>query len=100
MNSELSIANLVKVQSTSGDESLEDLDSSSYTHDVATEYSYFYKGLGELKKWSDLPEILEKDCQKVVLPKGNGLCLIKSISESLRLQYDICMDPERFIQLI
>ena len=72
MNSEPSIANLAEVQSNSGDESLADLDSTScgYTSDVAAEYSNFYKGLGELKKWSDLPEILEKDNKKVVPVDG------------------------------
>ena len=90
------------MQSNSGDESLADLDSTScgYTSDVAAEYSNFYKGLGELKKWSDLPEILEKDNKKVVPVDGKGLCLMEAISTSLSLEYDILIEPDKLIELI
>ena len=90
------------MQSNSGDESLPDLDSTScgYTSDVAAEYSNFYKGLGELKKWSDLPEILEKDNKKVVPVDGKGLCLMEAISTSLSLEYDILIEPDKLIELI
>ena len=90
------------MQSTSGDESLADLDSTScgYTSDVAAEYSNFYKGLGELKKWSDLPEILEKDNKKVVRVEGKGLCLIEAMSTCLSLEYDILIEPDKLIELI
>ena len=90
------------MQSNSGDESLADLDSTScgYTSDVAAEYSNFYKGLGELKKWSDLPEILEKDNKKVVPVDGKGLCLMEAISTSLSLEYDILTEPDKLIELI
>ena len=90
------------MQSNTGDESLPDLDSTScgYTSDVAAEYSNFYKGLGELKKWSDLPEILEKDNKKVVPVDGKGLCLMEAISTSLSLEYDILIEPDKLIELI
>ena len=90
------------MQSTSGDESLADLDSTScgYTSDVAAEYNNFYKDLGELKKWSDLPEILEKDNKKVVPVEGKGFCLMEAISTSLSLEYDILIEPDKLIELI
>ena len=90
------------MQSTSGDESLADLDSTSfgYISDVTAEYSNFYKGLGELKKWSDLPEILEKDNKKVVPVEGKGLCLMEAISTSLSLEYDTLIKPDKLIELI
>ena len=50
--------------------------------------------LGELKKLSNLCEILEKDNQKVVPLEGNGLCF------RLRLQYDMYIDPEKLIEFI
>ena len=90
------------MQSNSGDESLADLDSTScgYTSDVAAEYSNFHKGLIELKKWSDLPEFLEKDNKKVVLVDGKGLCLMEAISTSLGLEHDILIEPDKLIELI
>ena len=58
------------------------------------------KALESWKKWSDLPEILEKDNKKVVPVDGKGLCLMEAISTSLSLEYDILIEPDKLIELI
>ena len=54
-----------------------------------------------MKKWSDLPEILEKDGKEVIsLESTGGIGLLESIAESLHCEYDIQITTDQLIEKI
>ena len=58
------------------------------------------QGMGYLKLWSQLPEILNEDGKEVVKVKGKGYCLIESIVEALAQDYDIFYSTDEIIEYI
>ena len=58
------------------------------------------KGMGDLKLWSQLPEILKADMKEICKVEGNGYCLIESIIEALAQDYDIYYSKDQLIEYI
>ena len=59
-----------------------------------------FSGLGNLKKWSDLPEILKLDGKKILPVNSAGICLMQSISECLWEDYNIQINSDKLVSLI
>ena len=60
----------------------------------------FLRGIHNLKKWCDLPTILQKDRKKVLPSEGDGISLIESIITCLWEDYDIGIDYSKMIQFL
>ena len=61
----------------------------------------FFRGLTQMLKWSELPNLLEKDGKEVVaLQSTGGIGLLESIAESLKCEYDIHFTTDQLIEKI
>ena len=63
-------------------------------------FNFFSRGIDVLKKWCDLPAILQNDRKKVLPSPGKGLCLIESIITCLMEDYDIQIDYNKMVEFI
>ena len=62
---------------------------------------YFSRGLTNLMKWSDLPNILDHDGKEILtLHNTGGVGLLESISDSLKCEYDIHISTDELISKI
>lgn len=61
---------------------------------------HFFSGIGNLKKWSDLPTILKKDKKKVLAADGKGVNLIESIIRCLWEEYDILVTYDQLVSFL
>ena len=61
---------------------------------------HFFSGIGNLKKWVDLPTILKKDRKKVLPPEADGVNLIEGIIRCLWEEYDISISYDKLVELL
>ena len=79
----------------------------SIKSDVSSTYSYpesnlknVWQGMGSLKKWDELPELLRKDKRRIKKLDVPGFGLVESVSEALAADYDIHVSPAQMIEEI
>ena len=60
----------------------------------------FSSGIGNLKRWSDLPDILKKDNKKILPPETKGVNLIQSIIAALWEDYDISITYDAMVSFL
>ena len=61
---------------------------------------FFFSGIGNLKKWVDLPTILKKDRKKVLPPEADGVNLIEGIIRCLWEEYDISISYDKLVEFL
>ena len=60
----------------------------------------YYRGVSQLMKWEDLPQILKQDNRVIKPTKGKGFSLIESVQVAMAEDYDIFMSGEDIIDLV
>ena len=72
----------------------------SINHQIYDSSNIYYRGVSQLNKWEDVPQILKQDNRFIRATEGKGFCLIKSVQGVLAEDYDIFMSCENIIDQI
>ena len=72
----------------------------SINHQTYNASNIYYRGVSQLNKWEDVPQILKQDNRFIRATEGKGFCLIESVQCALAEDYDIFMSCENIIDHI
>ena len=72
----------------------------SINHPTYHSSNIYYRGVSQLNKWEDVPQILKQDSRFIRATEGKGFCLIESVQGALAEDYDIFMSCENIIDQI